>query len=141
MAQPVVYFEIVGEDAELLRRYYEALFGWEFDGDNPSRGFDYATFRPNAIGIGGTIGAAPAGVGGYLTFYVEVQDVETALAHADRLGGTRIYGPDRVTDAVEIGMFADPEGNVVGVLAAASDADHVSSGTGEEAHKSPPEGR
>jgi hypothetical protein len=48
------------------------------------------------------------------------------------LGGTRIYGPDRVNNTVEIGMFTDPKGHVVGVLAAASDADHVSGGSGGE---------
>jgi predicted enzyme related to lactoylglutathione lyase len=31
MGQPVVHFEIIGNDPERLRRYYRELFGWEFD--------------------------------------------------------------------------------------------------------------
>ena len=123
MAQPIIYFEIVGTDAELLRRYYADLFGWQFDGDAPPRGFDYAAVRADAIGISGGIGAALSGTGGYLTCYVAVADVDATLTKAQQLGGTRIYGPDRVTDMLAIGMFTDPEGHVVGVLAVANHAD------------------
>lgn len=45
------------------------------------------------IGIGGGIGAAPEGYSGHTTFYVEVPDVETALAKAESLGGSRMMGP------------------------------------------------
>ena len=31
MGQPVVHFEVIGKNPEKLRRYYNALFGWEFD--------------------------------------------------------------------------------------------------------------
>jgi predicted enzyme related to lactoylglutathione lyase len=115
--QPIIYFEILGEDAELLRSYYSQLLGWRFDADVPPRGFDYALVRADDAGVGGGIGAAAPGTGGYLTFYVSVTDVETTLARAQELGGERIFGPDRVSDTLELGMFKDPEGHVVGVLA------------------------
>ena len=51
-----------------------------------------------------------------MTFYVEVPDVEAALAQAESLGGARMMGPDVVTEGVEIGLFNDPEGHVVGVV-------------------------
>jgi predicted enzyme related to lactoylglutathione lyase len=35
MPQPVVHFEIIGNDPENLRDYYSGLFGWEFE--TPSR--------------------------------------------------------------------------------------------------------
>lgn len=117
MTQPIVYFEIVGDDAALLRSYYSELLGWRFDTDVPARGFDYAAVRADGPGVEGSIGAAPPGTGGYVTFYVGVSDVETTLARAQALGGKRIFGPDRVTDSLELGMFKDPEGHVVGVLA------------------------
>jgi predicted enzyme related to lactoylglutathione lyase len=49
------------------------------------------------------------------TFYIEVPDVEAALAKAERLGGERMFGPDKVADEVEIGQFTDPEGHLVGL--------------------------
>jgi predicted enzyme related to lactoylglutathione lyase len=35
MGNPVVHFEVSGEDPEKLREYYRALFGWEFDTTSP----------------------------------------------------------------------------------------------------------
>ena len=35
----------------------------------------------------------PEGYGGHVTFYIEVPDVEAALAKAEELGGSRIMGP------------------------------------------------
>jgi uncharacterized protein len=119
MGQPVVHFEIVGTDGEKLQSYYSALFGWEIDANNPMR---YglvardANTNPDGIGIGGGIGVGPDGYPGHVTFYVEVPDVEAALAKAESLGGSRMMGPEKVMDQVEIGLFNDPEGHVVGVV-------------------------
>ncbi len=97
MGQPVVHFEIVGKDAERLRSYYSQLFGWEVDADNPSNyGIIHREENLNAdgVGIGGGIGEAPEGYPGHVTFYVEVPDVEAALAQAEGLGGSRMMGPE-----------------------------------------------
>jgi predicted enzyme related to lactoylglutathione lyase len=123
MGQAVVHFEIVGKDADKLRQYYGELFGWEINSDNP---MNYGTIdretnlNGNGIGIGGGIGPAPDGYDGHVTFYVEVPDVGAALSDAERLGGTRMMGPDKVAEGVEIGLFRDPEGHVIGLFKAAS---------------------
>ncbi|MDQ3866782.1 MAG: VOC family protein [Actinomycetota bacterium] len=122
MGQPVVHFEIVGKDADTLQRYYSDLFGWDVDASNPMRYGMVAregNTNANGIGIGGGIAAGPEGYGGHVTFYVEVPDVEAALAKAESLGGSRMMGPETVMDGVEIGLFNDPEGHVVGVVRSA----------------------
>jgi predicted enzyme related to lactoylglutathione lyase len=119
MGQPVVHFEIMGKDADKLRTYYSELFGWEFDANNP---MNYGVVQregntlPDGTGIGGGIGAAPEGYDGHVTFYIEVPDVEAALAQAESLGGTRMMGPEQVMETIEIGLFNDPEGHTVGVV-------------------------
>jgi predicted enzyme related to lactoylglutathione lyase len=122
MGQPVVHFEIVGKDAEALRSYYSELFGWEIDTDNPVK-YGIVSREGNTnrdgIGIGGGIGTGPEGYDGHVTVYVEVPDVEAALAKAESLGGSRMMGPWKVMEGVEIGLFNDPEGHVVGVVKAA----------------------
>jgi len=123
MGQPVVHFEVIGRDGEKLQSYYSDLFGWEIDSNNPmSYGIVQRENNVNAdgIGIGGGVGRGPEGYAGHVTFYVEVPDVEAALAKAETLGGKRVFGPDEVTEGVEIGQFTDPEGHVVGVTKAAS---------------------
>jgi predicted enzyme related to lactoylglutathione lyase len=121
MGQPVVHFEVIGRDGEKLRSYYSELFGWEF-GDvlGPT---NYAVVQregntnADGVGIGGGVGTAPEGYDGHVTFYVEVSDVEAALVKAESLGGTRMMGPDKVPEAnIEIGLFTDPEGHVIGLV-------------------------
>ena len=121
MGQPVVQFEVIGKDGEKLRSYYSELFGWEFgDVIGPT---NYAVVprdgntNADGVGIGGGVGTVPEGYGGHVTFYVEVPDVEAALAKAESLGGTRMMGPDKVPEAdIEIALFTDPEGHVIGLV-------------------------
>ena len=123
MSQPVVHFEIAGQDSQRLRDYYGELFGWSFDTTAPvvqavSEQGQYGFVQP-AEG-----GGIPGGVGGgpdypnRVLFYVGVDDVEAALTEAERLGGTRTMGPDHARDGVVVvGHFLDPEGHLVGVAA------------------------
>jgi predicted enzyme related to lactoylglutathione lyase len=119
MGQPVVHFEIVGQDAEKLHSYYAELFGWSIDANNPMK-YGIVVREDNlnsdGVGIGGGVGPGPEGYPGHVTFYVEVADVEAALAKAESLGGTRMMGPDEVMDGLVIGLFNDPEGHVIGVI-------------------------
>ncbi len=122
MGQPVVHFEIIGKDGEKLRSYYSELFGWEIDAGNP---MNYGVVQregnlsAEGVGIGGGVAGGPEGYAGHVTFYVQVPDVEAALAKAESLGGTRIFGPDEVFEGLVIGQFSDPEGHVIGVMKSA----------------------
>jgi uncharacterized protein len=119
MGQPVVHFEVIGKDASKLQQYYSELFGWQIDADNPmSYGMvaREGNVNPEGIGIGGGVGTGPEGYEGHVTFYVEVPDVEAALAKAESLGGTRVWGPEKIMDQVELGQFNDPEGHMIGVV-------------------------
>jgi predicted enzyme related to lactoylglutathione lyase len=121
MGQPVVHFEIIGRDAGRLTAFYSSLFGWNIDADNPMQyGVVDRKQNQNAdgIGIGGGIGALPD-VPSYVTVYIEVPDVEAALDSASNLGGARVMGPEKVMEGVEIGIFTDPEGHLIGVIKAA----------------------
>ena len=121
MGQPVVHFEITGRDSEKLHSYYSELFGWQIEADNP---FGYGVVQregntnADGVGIGGGIAKGPDGYEGHVTFYVEVPDVGAALEKAESLGGSRMMGPEEVMEGVEIGLFNDPEGHVVGVVKA-----------------------
>jgi predicted enzyme related to lactoylglutathione lyase len=122
MGQPVVHFEVIGTDGGKLQSYYAELFGWEIDAENPmSYGIvpREGNTNPDGVGIGGGVGTGPEGYDGHITFYVEVPDVEAALAKAESLGGTRMMGPETIMDGVELGQFTDPEGHLVGLVKSA----------------------
>lgn len=119
MGQPVVHFEIIGRDGAALHSYYAELFGWGVDASNPM-GYGIVSRDGNVnadgVGIGGGIGQGPEGYEGHVTVYVEVPDVEASLARAESFGGTRVMGPETMMEGVEIGLFTDPEGHVIGVV-------------------------
>jgi predicted enzyme related to lactoylglutathione lyase len=119
MGRPVVHFEVVGKDGAALRSFYAELFEWRIDAENP---MNYGmvsrddNVSEDGIGIGGGIGEGPEGYPGHVTFYVEVPDVDAALSKAERLGGTRMMGPDEVMEGLVIGLLQDPEGHTIGLV-------------------------
>jgi predicted enzyme related to lactoylglutathione lyase len=112
MAHPVVHFEVIGKDGPKLQKYYADLFGWQIDANNP---MNYGLITDSGNGVGGGIAAGPEGYEGHVTFYVQVPDVEAALAKAESLGGKRIFGPETIMENVTLGQFTDPEGHVIGL--------------------------
>ena len=122
MGQPVVHFEVMGKDIEKLSGFYSEMFGWEIDTSNPM-GYGLidreANLTAEGVGIGGGVGQAPEGYDGHVTFYVAVPDVGAALDHVERLGGTRMMGPEQVTPDLVIGLFTGPEGRTIGLTSGA----------------------
>jgi uncharacterized protein len=123
MGQPLVHFEIIGQDPARLQRFYADLFGWELDiGDTVTEtvsqpgqyGFLDASKISGALpangGVGGGSGHQP-----HTIFYIGVADVAEALKQAEALGATRTMGPEGVPGQLVVGQFTDPEGNLIGV--------------------------
>jgi uncharacterized protein len=119
MGNPVVHFEVSGRDPARLRDYYAALFGWDFDTESPvapsvSETGNYG-FINSTDGIPGGVGGG-VGYSSHTIFYVGVPDVEAALQEAERLGGTRIMGPETNPNGmIVVAHFTDPEGNLMGL--------------------------
>ena len=111
MGNQVAHVEIRAKDADAARDFYGKLFDWSFP-SAPEPGYTYIET--------GVEGAVPGGIGlaqsgtGHVTFFVDVDDVAAALARAESLGG-RIVLPAQSVPGVSFGLFADPEGHVVGV--------------------------
>ncbi len=112
MPNPVVHFEIQSSQAPELQKYYADLFGWHLSvHDELSYGLiDTKSGR----GIGG--GISPADGPSRVTFYVEVDDLQAYLDKAERLGGKTIVPPTVLPNVVTFALFADPDGNVVGIV-------------------------
>jgi uncharacterized protein len=107
---PVDWFEVLGADAERTQRFYCDLFGWT---PAASGAPAYHLVQAEEAGIGGGLGSGAGHV--WATLYAKVPDVEATLAKAERLGGSRVYGPDQVDDHMKTGAFRDPASNVFGV--------------------------
>jgi uncharacterized protein len=103
---PVDWFEVLSPDADRSQRFCTEIFGWQVNGT------EYAMVDTGG-GINGGIGAAQGD--GWVTVYASVDDVESTLAKAEGLGGSRQYGPVAVDDHMQTGALRDPAGNVFGL--------------------------
>ena len=120
MGDPVMHFEIVGADGERLGRFYSELFGWTV---TPVEGTadGYRLVDTGGEGISGGIGSFP-NVAAYLTFYVQVDDLEASIREAETRGGEVVMAPREVRPGLRAAMINDPEGNMVGMISPMDDS-------------------
>jgi uncharacterized protein len=107
-----VHFEVVGKDRDRLSEFYGGLFGWKTE-SFPDMG--YTMVNGEDGGIAGGIGQSPDGGPGHVTFYVSADDPQAILDRVGELGGSTVM-PVTELPMVTFGLFADPEGHVVGVV-------------------------
>jgi predicted enzyme related to lactoylglutathione lyase len=112
VAYPVTHFEINAQDAPATQKFYQELFGWGIDADNPDN-YGVIDTKNKGTGINGGIGVSQEGRS-WVTFYVECDDPAATLAKVERLGGRRVTEPMEAMNVV-YALFADPEGNVIGL--------------------------
>jgi uncharacterized protein len=111
MGAPVVHFEINGKDLKALSEYYSQLFGWAVHDAAPNYGLVQTEAGGKGID-GGISGESPSpGV----TIYAQVDDPQKSLEQAQSLGG-KIVMPVSEMGGVTFGLFADPEGHIVGIV-------------------------
>jgi len=114
MGNPVVHFEVLGQDPAKLQQFYREAFGWTINTDNT---MNYGMVTPGGEGginggIGGLEGGSdPVGV----TFYIQVDDLQAALNRIEQLGGKTLTPPVDVPGGPSIAHFSDPEGHRIGL--------------------------
>ncbi len=112
MGQSVVHFEITGKDGKRLQSFYGNLFGWKIDANNV---MNYGIVDTQSEGgIGGGIG--PSNGQSRVTFYIQVDDLQKYLDKVEAAGGKVIVPVTEIPDMVTFAQFADPEGNVIGLV-------------------------
>jgi predicted enzyme related to lactoylglutathione lyase len=127
MGNPVVHFEIQSTDGAATAKFYSELFGWHFQ-EIPEMNYRIVDTHAGD-GINGGIGQPPGG-GNFTTFYAEGDDLQALLDKAESLGGKTLMPVSEVPGAVTLAMFADPQGNTIGLVKSepAQEGPGVSSG-------------
>jgi predicted enzyme related to lactoylglutathione lyase len=113
MGAPVTWFEINSTNSKALQEFYAKVFDWKLRtvGEEPP----YAMVDTDAdSGIGGGIGEAQGPR--QVIFYIEVDDPQTYLDQIQRLGGRTVMPVTEIPEMVTFAQFADPEGNVIGLV-------------------------
>lgn len=122
MPDPVVHFEIPGDDLELLSNFYSRLFDWQIEkipGD-----MEYYTVATGPADERG-MPSKPGTIFGGLTprmapdqrpvNYVEVSDIDTYVARAGELGAQVAMGRTEVPGMGAFALLVDPDGNSFGI--------------------------
>jgi uncharacterized protein len=112
MGNPIVHFEIRSNDPDAARQFYGQLFGWTYD-EGGMPGYTYVNSGVSEGTIPGGVGPAQGG-SPMVTLFAGVADVKATLDQALTLGG-KIVQPATKVPGVTFGLFADPQGNVIGV--------------------------
>jgi predicted enzyme related to lactoylglutathione lyase len=116
MGAPVAFFEIISDDHERARRFYADLFDWKADADPAMGGYALVDTGNGAAAVTGGIGPASDDDTAGVRIYMRVDDLESYLDRAEKLGGTRLVPPTDLPGGYgQIAMFADPDGNKVGL--------------------------
>ena len=112
MQGAVVHWEIAGPDSAVLREFYGKMFGWDMTPAGP----EYTLVAPVDSGTGGGIMQTREDMPSYVTIYVACEDLEAKLAEIVALGGRTVVPPTAIDADKSFAMFADPAGNVVGLM-------------------------
>jgi uncharacterized protein len=114
MGAPVVHFEMMDGEGNQLEKLYGELFGWKINSNNPMR-YGVVDTEAGPGGINGGVGPAKDG-SKRVSIYVQVNELQKALDRVEKLGGKTILPPTEVPGGPSLAMFADPAGNVTGLL-------------------------
>jgi hypothetical protein len=109
----VVHFEVGVPDAAALQAFYAKAFDWSVDADNP---MNYGLVENNDEGIG-DVAENDAGV----IFYIQVADINAALETVKAGGGKTVEERTEIPGMVIMAKFADPAGNVIGLVEEGND--------------------
>lgn len=109
--RPVVHFEIGCRNLAQTTAFYKKIFHWKGEPTGPATLLDTNT----ATGATGHITALGHEPHNYTIFYVEVDDVRSALNKAIALGGKQVV-PAVKTPTFTFAWIADPEGNTLGLI-------------------------
>ena len=113
MQNTLSHFEILCSDIVKAKRFYQNVFNWKFDEDSfPG----YSVIRTGAEPTGGFMLKPPETPNHSLNVYFQVESIDAILKVVKTAGGTILVSRTEIPGVGYWGMFADPDGIVIGIL-------------------------
>jgi predicted enzyme related to lactoylglutathione lyase len=109
---PVIHFEIGCKDLEKTGKFYSDIFGWT----RTSIPGGSLVATNNTEGIQGHITSLGHEPHQYITFYIQVEDINAYLSKIEAAGGKKVIGPFPLPDKRQFAWFNDPGGNMVALI-------------------------
>jgi predicted enzyme related to lactoylglutathione lyase len=117
----VVWHDLITDTPEESKRFYQELFGWQFEevGIGSSSSINYTLIRLNGRLIGGMVDQTRLQTRVDISQWISLISVPDVDAAADSLlaaGGTVITAPVDVADRGRLAVVADPQGALFSLL-------------------------
>jgi predicted enzyme related to lactoylglutathione lyase len=123
-----IWYELLTGDVAGAKRFYDAVVGWDIEGQSAMPGMDYRMIRRSDGGEAGGVmalsaemtarGARPGWLG-----YLSVEDVDVTVAAVQADGGA-VHMPPTTMDGIgRMALVTDPQGAPFYVMAPAPPAD------------------
>lgn len=134
MPNPFAHIELTTDNLKAAHKFYGKVFAWKL---SEMPGMNYTM-----IDVGGGTGGGmqskpmPEAPTGWMP-YVQVDDVKATVAKATKAGGTAMVPYQEIGDMGAIGVFADPNGAVIGVWESKGGPDGASATSTASAAPSP----
>jgi uncharacterized protein len=113
MGNPLFHWELMVEDVDRTIDFYSKVFDWEFDKEH----FPNYPLIKTGMNPGGGVFPKPSSAPmPAVNIYFHTEDIEQTLTRAQVEGATIISPKTPIPGIGYFGMFADPEGLVIGVM-------------------------
>jgi predicted enzyme related to lactoylglutathione lyase len=109
MGNPVTHWQILTKQPEKLEAFYSALFGWKISGDNPL-GYKLVDTASKEGIHGGLWPISPNEGHSMVQLFIRVDDVQTYVKKAEKLGGRIVIPPQKLPRGDEMAVVVDPDG-------------------------------
>ena len=129
-----VWYELMTTDMASARNFYANVAGWSTH-DASAPGMPYTLLNLGETGIGGLMplppearrtGAQPRWLG-----YVAVDDVDAAVAHVTKLGGTVLLPPVDIPGVGRFAIITDPQAATLALIKPPDDAQAAAQAQGK----------
>ena len=114
MSNPVLQWQIITQNPERHSAFYRDAFGWDISADN-ALNYRQATSR-DGRGIDGGFWPSPGEAPSFVQLYIEVEDVDAAVARCTDHGGEVVMPPQHLPEGEVMAILVDCEGLSFGVF-------------------------
>jgi len=110
------WVDVLTPDLEAGKRFYQAMFGWQFQDSGPEFG-NYTMSEINGRPVAGISPPPPGGEAGppAWSVYLWSSDVAATAARIDQFGGKVVMGPMEIPGSGHMLIASDPTGAFFGV--------------------------
>lgn len=112
-----VWIELATPDPDAALAFYGTLFGWAKQGAMPMGTMgDYTFFGTEEFRPGAIMSSQTTGAPARWNWYVNVPDIDAAIATATARDGTLLQGPDQIPGGAYSANIRDDQGFAIGLV-------------------------